>query len=125
MPNVMVVDDEPDIRFLVRLTLEQAGHTVTEAASGEEALEMLDQEEPDLVLLDINLPLLNGFQVLEEMRLSGRLERVPVLILSANVSTAATDKALEAGSRGYISKPVFPAELRRVVAETLEQPASS
>ena len=119
MPSVMIVDDEPDIRFLIKLTLEQAGHEVVEAASGEEALQMIEKEEPDLMLLDINLPLLNGFQVLDEMRYSGRLERVPVLMLSANVSATASDKALESGCKGYISKPVFPNELRRIVEETL------
>jgi CheY-like chemotaxis protein len=112
--RVLVVDDEPDIRMLTRMMLEGAGHEVIEAESGERCLEIVDRETPDLILLDIRLPGLDGWGVLE--RITNRTVRpIPVVMMSAHSSEGTLARAAKAGSVGYLIKPFKEAELLRYV----------
>jgi CheY-like chemotaxis protein len=106
---VLVVDDEPSLRALLRGVLRIAGYDVREAASGEEALEILDRETPDAVLLDILLPGIDGWEVLD--RLKPRLATLPVLVLSASTGPMAYARAEAAGCRGFVEKPFQVQEL--------------
>ena len=120
MPTVLVVEDEPDMRFLLRLALERGQFDVQEAATGEAALEQMAADEPDLVLLDLNLPGMSGFDVLDRMREKGTLDRICVLMLTADARPGLTEIAEEKGSSGFLSKPVPPPELIARVSGGIE-----
>ena len=103
MANVLVVDDEPDILLLHRLNLEAAGHTVVLAADGMTALDRIAESNPDCVVLDVMMPVLDGWGVLERLRaVEGS---PPVLVVSAKSATSDIEHALSIGAKGYLSKP--------------------
>jgi two-component system KDP operon response regulator KdpE len=106
--NILVVDDEPQIRRVMRTTLASQGYTIKEARSGEEALEMFGREQPDLVLLDVNMPGMGGLAACREIR-----ERSDVPIIILTVRNAEKDKvqALDAGADDYVVKPFGIEEL--------------
>lgn len=103
MARILVVDDEPDILLLHRLNLEAAGHEVLLAADGMKALERIASERPDCVVLDVMMPVLDGWGVLEALQ--ARSDAPPVLVVSAKSSTTDIERALASGARGYLSKP--------------------
>ncbi len=114
MTNVLVVDDEPDIRLLVRLMLETAGHEVTEAATGEAALAAVAERRPDLLLLDIRLPGMDGWEVLRKLRAEDD-DRLPIVIMSAHSSELTLERASRLGSDDYLIKPFSQEEILRIV----------
>ena len=103
MARILVVDDEPDILLLHRLNLEAAGHEVLLAADGMKALERIDADRPDCVVLDVMMPVLDGWGVLEALQ--ERTDAPPVLVVSAKSSTADIEHALSIGAKGYLAKP--------------------
>jgi DNA-binding response OmpR family regulator len=107
--SVLVVDDEPDIALICKLALSLAGFDVEECGSGTAALEYLDAKTPDVVLLDLRLPDLSGWEVLDRLREKGRLDQLRVILFSAHASAA--QSAVEAGCVSFISKPFTPDEL--------------
>ena len=113
MKRVLVVDDEPDIALICRLTLTLAGFEVDERGNGEDALSYLATETPDVVLLDLRLPDLSGWEVLDRLRDGGRLSDLSVILFSAHASAA--QSAVEAGCVSFISKPFTPDELVKEV----------
>ena len=118
--SLLVVDDEPDIRFLLRLTLEREGYVVNEATTGEEAIDMIDDgDDVDLVLLDLNLPDMNGFGVLRWLRHAGRIDPPAVFMITADADPDLPERAVEAGCKGFILKGISPGELTRIVEEGL------
>jgi DNA-binding response OmpR family regulator len=106
--RVLVVDDDADIRGLLRQLLERAGHAVVEAADGREGLRALYAASPDLVLLDVSMPGLDGWQTLERIR---DLSDVPVLMLTARTAELEKVRGLKAGADDYVSKPFGRQEL--------------
>ena len=108
MARLLVVDDEADIRELVRELLERAGHEVVEAAEGAEALRVFYAERPDLVMLDVSMPVLDGWQTLERIR---ELSEVPVVMLTARDSELDKVRGLRAGADDYVTKPFGRQEL--------------
>ncbi|MGH2786809.1 MAG: response regulator [Actinomycetota bacterium] len=112
--RVLVIDDEPSIRVLVRMVLEEDGYTVLEAANGEKGLDVAEQESPHLVLLDIRLPGIDGWEVLRRLR-----DREPppvVVMMSAHSSEPTLRRAEREGSSGYLIKPFRHVELLEIVA---------
>jgi two-component system C4-dicarboxylate transport response regulator DctD len=109
MTSVLIVDDEPDIALICRLSLTLEGFEVTERDSGRGALAYLAENTPDVVLLDLRLPDLSGWEVLDELRSSGRLDDLRVILFSAHASAA--QAAAEAGCVAFISKPFTPDDL--------------
>lgn len=107
--TVLVVDDEEDILMLCRMTLEVNGFTVVEATTGREALAAVGRERPDVVVLDLRLPDVDGWEVLERLRADPGLDAVPVIACSAHASSG--DRALASGCAGFVSKPFRPSEL--------------
>jgi CheY-like chemotaxis protein len=99
--------------------LERQGYQVTEAEDGEDALVKLKHLLPDLVLLDLQMPARNGYDVLKEMRKDQRLVKVPVVAITANAMPEDRDKVAAAGFNGYIAKPVALAKLREEVRRLL------
>jgi len=106
--QILVVDDEDMVRLLIRRILEEHGYRVVTAADGNEGLAKLDQGGIDLVLLDINMPGLDGFQVLELIR---RRSNLPVIMLTGMAKRSALRDTLDIGADDYITKPFSPVEL--------------
>jgi DNA-binding response OmpR family regulator len=104
-PTILVVDDEPDLRLLVRMTLEGSGYTVEEASTAAEALERADEVRPALILLDIRLPDAEGFDVLRALRANEAFVETPVVMMSAHSSPPTLRKAEVIGSHDYLIKP--------------------
>src|ERR1700750_2913073 len=111
--RVLVIDDDETIRAVVRRLVEFAGASVTEVETGEDGLRALYVERPDLVVLDIDLPGLDGWQVLERIR---QLTDVPVVMLSGHADELEKGRALQAGARDYVHEPLRPAGAPRACA---------
>jgi len=106
MSNILIAEDNAVNRELLRELLEMRGHTVTEACDGEEALRMLEQTQPDLLLLDIGMPLLDGFGVVQQIRENPRFGSLPVVAVTAYAMQGDREKILSSKFDGYLSKPV-------------------
>jgi len=119
--RVLVVDDEPDIRQLVAHLLSRSGHEVTEAENGRAALRALHASPPDLVLLDVSMPELDGWQTLERIR---DLSDVPVLMLTARGDELERVRGLQAGADDYVVKPFGRQELLARVQALLRRAAA-
>jgi len=112
-PRVLIVDDEPDVLLTLRMILEAEGFEPSLAADGETALRRIDEEQPDLVLLDIMMPVLDGWFVLAE--LAGRARRPFVVVCSAKSSDVDRARARELGADEYVTKPFEPDHLLAVI----------
>lgn len=119
MSRILVADDNPVSRELIREVLEAPGREILEASHGQEALESARRNLPDLVLLDIQMPLLDGFEVLERIRREPSLARMRVVALTAYAMRGDRQRALDAGFDDYITKPVNGAALRKQVRTLL------
>ena len=119
MRTVLIVDDEPDIIMLLRLALEAAGYATVEASDGEEALEVIRAEHPDVVLLDVMMPRMDGWKTLEHLPETGEHPRV--IMVTAKTASRDHDRAIALGVDDFVTKPFEPEELlermRRVLAD--------
>jgi DNA-binding response OmpR family regulator len=109
--QILVVDDDPDIRRLVTTILGQGEHRVDTAEDGQKALELLSRNLPDLVVLDVMMPLMDGFMVLKQMRVNGLRESTRVLMLTARTAESDWVRGFKLGADGYLTKPFDPDEL--------------
>lgn len=109
--RILVADDEPGIVDIARANLEGHGFAVVEAYDGEEALEKVRAERPDLVVLDILMPGLDGWAVLERIEADPELSGIPVIMLTARVSDEDVLRGLESGAVEYMTKPFYPEDL--------------
>jgi two-component system alkaline phosphatase synthesis response regulator PhoP len=119
-PFILSVDDEPDVTDLVSFHLTKAGYQVRTAASGREALEIIQLQRPDLILLDLMLPDIDGFGVCEILRRHPRTATIPIVILTAWATTDARHLGLDLGALDYLTKPFSPRELTARVQHLLE-----
>jgi len=117
--KILVADDSVASRELIREVLEMSGYEVVEATDGEEAVELARQHAPDLVLVDIQMPRLDGYGVLRQLRAEGRFADVQVVALTAFAMQGDSERALNAGFDGYITKPVDIASLRQEIRRFL------
>ncbi len=121
MARLLIVDDKTSNRELLRSMLEHAGHEVAEAADGIAGLELMRIEKPKLVLLDIQMPGLDGYQVLEQMMADGELREIPVIAVTAYAMQGDRDRGAKAGFREYITKPVSMKQLLAAVGRQLQR----
>jgi DNA-binding response OmpR family regulator len=119
-PVVLIVDDNPDILLLLEINLRRAGFGIVKAGDGEIALRAIQENRPDVVLLDLMMPVLDGWGVLE--RLNGREDAPPIIIISAATSQTNVDRAYEMGAVGYITKPFSLAEMVEKLNQVLAAP---
>ena len=119
MKKILVADDKASSRELIRTLLEHAGYEVCEAIDGVEAIEKAREESPDLILLDIHMPRLDGYATVEEMRSVDSLRSLPIIALTASAMRGDHDKAIRAGFTGYITKPVSLTALRSEIEKLL------
>jgi two-component system cell cycle response regulator DivK len=120
--RILVVEDDPQNLYLTRYLLEQAGHEVDVAHDGEEAIEKARELAPDLILMDLLLPRLDGLESTRRILHSPGLEDVTVVALSAYSMTGDRDRAVQAGCRGHIAKPIDPGEFVGQVQGFLDGP---
>ena len=118
--TVLVVEDEVDLLFTIALSLELNGYRVVKAASGEDALGIVERENPDAVVLDLRLPGIDGWEVLRRLEEAGRFPATPVVLLSAQVDAATAARAVELGVHAHLAKPFSAAELSGVLRRLLE-----
>lgn len=118
--KILVADDEPHILRVVKDKLANAGFSVVTASNGEEALESARREKPALVLLDVMMPKMNGFDVCRALRAEAEFKGVPILLLTARGQEIDRHMGLEAGASEYITKPFSPRELLATVQAQLE-----
>lgn len=111
MKKILVVDDSETIRITVSDTLQKAGFAVTQAIDGVDGLARLGQDVFDLVILDVNMPRLNGLEMLEKMREDPKNATIPVVMLTTEAHFALIDRAKKLGAKGWMIKPVKPDNL--------------
>jgi len=120
--NILIVDDSPTIRAIIKKVLRLAKVAINElfeAENGKVALDILKAQWIDLVLADINMPVMNGIEMIERMSADGLLDTIPVIVVSTEGSTPRVERLKGQGIRGYIRKPCSPEYLRQLVDETL------
>jgi len=119
--SVLIVDDEPMARTLLRLMLVRAGFHVSEAEDGYDALEKVRKNQPDVILLDVMMPGMDGFAVCEKLRSETATAELPIIMLSAKTDLDSINKGLRAGATIYLTKPISPEELTQHVKDALIQ----
>jgi DNA-binding response OmpR family regulator len=118
-PLVLVADDDADIRSLVTFRLERAGYRVVTAADGEHALSLALEHSPDLAVLDVMMPRLDGYELTRRLRQHETTKSMPVILLTARAQEADVERGFEVGADDYIRKPFSPQELRARVQAIL------
>ena len=120
MTRILIVDDEPAVRSLMAVTLKLAGHTVVEAGGGEEALALLERQPFDLVVLDIMMPVTDGYEVLGRLRAMKDRAHTPVIVVTAKgFDTEGLMREAAGGAVDHLAKPFDPEELERAVERVL------
>jgi CheY-like chemotaxis protein len=115
MGRVLVVDDEPDVLLLCRLNLQQRGHELLEAADGSTALQIARDRHPDVIVLDLMLPGISGYDVLEALHRDAETTDIPVLVLTAKSLRADRERSQGLGASAFLTKPFLPNELCEMV----------
>ena len=118
-PCILIVDDEADTRRLFRFTLEYGGFAVREAVDGEDALAKIEAARPDLVLLDVMMPRLDGYEVCKRLRRRPEMVDLPIVMVSAKTQAEAIEAGLAMGATAYLTKPVALETLIGCVRDSL------
>ena len=121
MTTVLVAEDNPVNCELLRELLETRGYSVIEAPDGQEALRMIEQSHPDIVLLDIGMPVLDGFAVIRKIRENPSLARLPVLAITAYAMRGDRESVMNAGFDGYFSKPINSSDVSNEIERLLQR----
>jgi two-component system cell cycle response regulator DivK len=119
--TVLLVEDTEDNRFMMRRLLEMAGYRVVEARNGEEAVKTARDETPDLILMDLSLPVIDGLAATRMIRQLPQFERTPIIAVSAHDTSDFQDDAAKAGCDDYITKPIDFSELEELISQKLEK----
>jgi DNA-binding response OmpR family regulator len=119
--KILVAEDEPDIRGLIVFSLQYAGFTVVEASNGEDAVDKASKEKPDLILLDVRMPKMTGYEACQALKAQSSTKDIPVVFLSARGQESEIKHGLELGAEEYILKPFAPDELYRRVETILQR----
>ena len=110
-PVVLAADDDEDILELVVFRLTRSGYTVVQARDGEQALELARAEKPDLAVLDVMMPKMDGFELTRRLRAEEATSQMPIILLTARAQDADVDRGFESGADDYLRKPFSPQEL--------------
>lgn len=119
MAKVLIAEDERDIRELITFTLRYAGHEVIQAANGEEALALTREGAPDLIMMDVRMPKMTGYEACRLIKADDKIKHIPVVFLSAKGQETEIQTGLEVGAADYILKPFAPDQLIKRVSEIL------
>jgi len=118
-PVILAADDDDDILQLIVFRLERSGYTVLQASDGEEALALALENRPDLAVLDVQMPKMDGFELTRRLRAEPATSRIPIIVLTARVQDADVQEGFDAGADDYLRKPFSPQELRARVQAIL------
>lgn len=124
-PRVLIVEDNVDNFQLVRFLLERTGYEVLSAATGREGMEVAKREHPDLILMDLSMPEMDGWDATRQIKSDAEIGRTPVLALTAHTLPGDRKRAIDAGCDGYISKPINVNSFDKQVAAWLRQARAS
>ena len=119
MKKILIADDRPEVVELVRVILEGEDYEIVDASNGKEALKKARLEKPDLVLLDVVMPKMDGFEVCRKLRKDPQTQEIPIIMLTAKGKEVDKEKARQLGVRDYITKPFSPSALLTRVEEIL------
>jgi CheY-like chemotaxis protein len=119
MAKILIAEDEHDIRDLITFTLRFAGYEVKAAANGEEAVNMARQEIPDLILMDVRMPRMTGYEACQMIKRDPKLKDIPVIFLSAKGQESEIQAGIDAGAEDYLLKPFAPAQLTQQIQTVL------
>ena len=119
MKRILIIEDKASSRELLRTVLEHQGYAVIEAADGDEGLLKARAEAPDLILLDLQMPIRTGYEVLTELRREPRFQSLPIIAVTASAMQGDREKALAAGFNGYLTKPLPLSNLRSEIQRLL------
>jgi DNA-binding response OmpR family regulator len=111
MPKILIAEDEPDIRDLIAFTLRFAGYEVATANNGEEAVQMASREFPDLILMDVRMPRMTGYDACRVMKADPELKDIPIVFLSAKGQESEIKTGMDVGAEDYLLKPFAPDQL--------------
>jgi two-component system cell cycle response regulator DivK len=123
MRHILIVEDQEDLRAILRELLAGSGYAVSEAVDGAEAVARAQSEHPDLILMDIQLPHVDGYEATRRIKLDPALKATPVIAVSSFAMKGDEEKALAAGCDHYVTKPYSPMGLLRLVRGCLGEPA--
>lgn len=121
--TILIVEDDPDVRHGMHVRLKANHYDVVFAADGMASIAEARKHKPDLIILDLGLPAGDGFSVMERLKANDSLSLVPVIVVSARDRSANMERALKAGAKAFLQKPVDNAELLAVIRKTLKEPA--
>ena len=119
MAKILIAEDERDIRDLIAFTLKFAGYDIVTANNGEEAVQLTKQELPDLVITDVRMPKMTGYEACKQIKADPATQHIPVVFLSAKGQEAEVQTGLDSGAEEYLLKPFAPDQLTRKVADIL------
>jgi two-component system alkaline phosphatase synthesis response regulator PhoP len=125
MPKILVVDDEPDVVRLLEFRLQKDGFEVISATDGRMAVDVALAEKPDLLLLDVMMPVMDGVEALRQIRAHRGVSRIPVIMLTAKTDRITVDSARDQWVTDYITKPFDPEKLVLKVRKALKMPADA
>ncbi len=117
--RILVVDDYPQVVEVLKIRLESAGYEVLAAYDGQGALNVARREHPDLILLDVLLPKINGYKVARLLKFDKKFKEIPIIMLTSRAKQADAELGIEAGANEYIFKPYNPAKLMEMIAKYL------
>lgn len=120
--KIVLAEDEPQIARLVEFKLKKEGYQVTWKENGEEALKAIKADKPDLILLDVMMPVMDGYEVLRRLKEDENLRSIPVVMLTARAQERDVVKGINSGAEDYITKPFHPAELLARVKRIVGKP---
>ena len=123
--RILIVEDQEDNRMIMRDVLSSAGYDLIEAANGEDGVKLAHSERPDLILMDIQLPIIDGYEATRRIKGSAELKSIPIIAVTSYALSGDQTKARAAGCDGYVSKPFSPRELLARVREYLPDAAAS
>jgi len=119
--KILIAEDDTDIRCLVAYSLEYAGYEVIQALNGDEAVELAESEQPDLILLDVRMPRMNGYEACAVLRSRESTRAIPIVFLSARGQETEIRRGLDMGAEEYILKPFAPDDLYQRVGSILQR----
>lgn len=121
MAKILVAEDEPEVRDLLAFTLQYAGYEVNAVNNGDDAVKLARRDHPDLILMDVRMPRMNGYEACSIIHTDPDLAHIPVVFLSAKGQDSEIQAGLKAGAEEYLLKPFSPVELTKRLREILEK----
>ena len=117
--KILIADDEEDVKIVIQLFLESKGYEIATAYDGLDAIDRAREEKPDMIILDVMMPVIDGFEVCKRLKADAELKDIPVVMLSASAHAESRERGLEAGAIDYLVKPFEPDKLEKVVQKVL------